>query len=629
MASKGMTVFTHQGEDFNINDPNNAPEFDSSVSYAVGQYCTYQGSLYRFVMPHSAGAWSVAHAQVATVGEDIQTVKTDLEKFNASGVYEKEFYLLGGSAVYINSENIIFPKGHDIFIKVENIDSNVLNGSACQNTLNFASYGTANNPLAGRIVTNLPQDTTAVGYYIPANAIGNAGKIKMTITDMGQVPYNQLRDVLGNFGNKVSTTIAKGYSDDDGNSFTSTEVARTRTVSVTKVTNKTIALYCPLPMSKFRIGIRIKNSNVGQLAVLASYASSNWQNSNWFDNRTPRAGETYYIDVPESMTSGMNYLMFRIGGAGTALEFEYYVADMDKFANFPEGVGELFALKAKEAETAGAEGLGYDCDIIFWGDSITAGAGASDAANCYVKKCCQMLNTSKFINAGVGGETIWTISARQGGTTVMAPAADLSSAQFALTDENGNPVRPLVGGYLVGPDIITRSITINGISGQLARVSSDVYKIENISATLACASPIRFPGAAYKSKITVIFAGTNNWSSDNPTGDIPYLRDMISRIENDHYVIVGIYKENSPEYDAAMAEEFGSHFINMRNLLSQYGLAINGMTPTASDTAAMSAGLVPPSLLSDEIHPNDYGHLAIATIIYNQILFLGYDRLIK
>ena len=628
MASKGISVFTHQGEDYNITDQNNAPEFDSTVSYAAGEYCTYNGNLYRFRMPHSAGAWSSAHVEEAKIGGDIRTVKTDIETFNATGKYEKVFSILGGTANYIYSENITFPKGHDIYIEVENVDSNVLNGNACQNMLNYAQYGSLNNPLAGRRIGELPEDVTAVGYYIPGNAIGNSGRIKMTITDMGQVPYNQLRDVFGNFGNKISTTLSKGYSDDDGNSFTASETARTMNVSVTKVANKTIALVLPLTLATFRIGVRIKSSNIGQMVVMTTYASSNWTNGYWLDDRTPKAGEVFFVDVPASATSGKNFLMFRCGSTGTAIEFDYYLADMDKFNAFPAGVGELYALKAREAEVSGAEGLPYDCDIIFWGDSITAGAGATDQANCYVRKCCDMLNTSKFINAGVGGETIWTIAARQGGTTVMAPAQDLATAQFALTDENGNPVRPLVGGYLVGPDIVTRAITINGIDGQLARISSDVYKIENINTTLACPAPIKFPGSAYKSKITVLFAGTNNWSSSAPEADIPYLKDMISRIGNDHYIVIGIYKENSPEYDAAMASEFGSHFINMRNLLSQYGLAINGMTPTASDTAAMNAGLVPPSLLSDDIHPNDYGHLAIATILYNQILFLGYDKLI-
>ena len=72
MAVKGMSVFTHQGEDYTINDPNIAPEFDVSVANTEGEYVYYQGDLYRFDAAYDANtAWSSRSKTKVKLGEDI------------------------------------------------------------------------------------------------------------------------------------------------------------------------------------------------------------------------------------------------------------------------------------------------------------------------------------------------------------------------------------------------------------------------------------------------------------------------------------------------------------------------------------------------------------------------------
>lgn len=71
MATKGMTVFTQNGEDFIINDPNIANEFSTGTAYAVGDHVTYQGKLYVFTAAHSAGAWNAAHVVQKIIGEEL------------------------------------------------------------------------------------------------------------------------------------------------------------------------------------------------------------------------------------------------------------------------------------------------------------------------------------------------------------------------------------------------------------------------------------------------------------------------------------------------------------------------------------------------------------------------------
>lgn len=87
MATRGMAVFTHQGTDYTINDPNIANEFSATKNYAVGDFCYYQGDLYRFIVAHSAGAWNGDHvekkllyAALRELRQEIEAVDTDIRE---------------------------------------------------------------------------------------------------------------------------------------------------------------------------------------------------------------------------------------------------------------------------------------------------------------------------------------------------------------------------------------------------------------------------------------------------------------------------------------------------------------------------------------------------------------------
>lgn len=74
MAIKGLSVFTHQGEDYTINDPNNAAEFNASETYDAGAYVTYQGDLYRITAAHASGTtWANTSKTQVTIGNEIKT----------------------------------------------------------------------------------------------------------------------------------------------------------------------------------------------------------------------------------------------------------------------------------------------------------------------------------------------------------------------------------------------------------------------------------------------------------------------------------------------------------------------------------------------------------------------------
>lgn len=61
-----------------------APAFSTIKDYQVGQYVTYNGDFYRFILPHSAGSWNTADVEQTDIGKDLSDVNK--LKFPVSGV---------------------------------------------------------------------------------------------------------------------------------------------------------------------------------------------------------------------------------------------------------------------------------------------------------------------------------------------------------------------------------------------------------------------------------------------------------------------------------------------------------------------------------------------------------------
>ena len=130
-------------------------------------------------------------------------------------------------------------------------------------------------------------------------------------------------------------------------------------------------------------------------------------------------------------------------------------------------------------------------------------------------------------------------------------------------------------------------------------------------------------------KRLLIWIGTNDTAQS--TGLI--IDDLIERIwamihnnASGQYIVMGltINYSNRTELEKRMELEFGRRFLNLREYLLSYGLSDNNLTATAEDTAAISAGNMPPSILDDGTHFNDYGYQAVANAVYQRGQLLGY-----
>lgn len=78
------------------------------------------------------------------------------------------------------------------------------------------------------------------------------------------------------------------------------------------------------------------------------------------------------------------------------------------------------------------------------------------------------------------------------------------------------------------------------------------------------------------------------------------------------------------DINAALAEEWGDNFLDIRSYFLTEGLEAAGITPTEEDLANIERGEIPASLLSDGLHGNDHFYRLLAEQVYQKIIDLGY-----
>jgi lysophospholipase L1-like esterase len=269
-------------------------------------------------------------------------------------------------------------------------------------------------------------------------------------------------------------------------------------------------------------------------------------------------------------------------------------------------------------------GQSFDTDLLFWGDSLTAGAGGGNTS--YPKVCAETLGLTR-INAGVGGETANTISARQGGNNVIIPAGAVNGTYATLSDIFGASIAPLLQGN--GSDS-GNALIIDGQTCTLTHGSSG-YTISGYTGDEITVPKIaRFRGSDFTGKVVVIFVGQNGATFTGLTGvdaRIAIIDSMIKHIGHDRYVIMGLSTGTNTSREAddnQMLAHYGNKFFPTRKLLVNYGLTINGLTPTTQDETDIANGTVPTQLRSDGTHMNAYGYTAIGKLLADKIRSLGY-----
>ena len=303
--------------------------------------------------------------------------------------------------------------------------------------------------------------------------------------------------------------------------------------------------------------------------------------------------------------------------------------------------------------------------IVCWGDSLTAGAGGNGvtypkALEAYIRKeiCNQyslisqlsgeatyLIDASDYeikipvVNMGVGGENTLTISGRNGAIPYVVsqeftiPKSKIP-VEISFTSQNGEKVAPLRQG-----DQGVNPVVIDGVEGVLSirqeSSDSEEYTYYFTRTTVGDSKSIQ-PGkeiitAASQENldyITVIFMGQNG----GYTGFEDLIRQQRAIIEHqtankDRYIIVGLHTgtaESRNALETALENEYGAHYINLREYMSTQAMTDAGLIPTDADIEKMQMGATPDSLLTDVVHFNSVGYELVGKLIYKRMDELGY-----
>jgi lysophospholipase L1-like esterase len=307
-------------------------------------------------------------------------------------------------------------------------------------------------------------------------------------------------------------------------------------------------------------------------------------------------------------------------------------------------VGDIYQVTQVEDESITLSKLNYDIDnslksITCWGDSITAGAGGSGTK--YPLVLAELCGRTVY-NAGVGGESSATISARQGGTVMLVNDFTIPSTTTAvqiadyynpILNNQGKAVYPLRqgNGYV-------NTCSIGGVEGTLSRTQTSstskdlVYYFTRTEAgnevIIDRPTPIITAGQIdRRSDIMIIFIGQNGGydTTEELINQIKAMVDFNDSIKTE-YIVLGLTSGTaesraSMEYD--FSEAFGRRYINLREYISAYGLDDAELTATKEDLEDMAEGSIPASLRYDNVHFNAYGYTVIGNLIYKKLLELN------
>lgn len=112
-AFKLMTDTVHEADSAHIaqNTANFASAFSDTVSYAVGDYVTYNNVLYRCTTAHTAGVWVAGHFTQVTVGESLKPMEAKVPTTGLGTGINKQDIVSGAANTVLNIPAYHFSTG--------------------------------------------------------------------------------------------------------------------------------------------------------------------------------------------------------------------------------------------------------------------------------------------------------------------------------------------------------------------------------------------------------------------------------------------------------------------------------------------------------------------------------------
>jgi len=156
-----------------------AEDFSASKAYAAGDYCYYNGTLYKFKTAHAAGAWTTSDVEAAKLAGDVSSLKESINKLNASALIVEE-----ASGIVANIKDGTNTAVNELSIEVKAIQS----GSGNPSPTNIRPITGFSNAIITRVGKNLLPNNSSVfqtkgAYKVFDTGIRNGENLYMSFED--------------------------------------------------------------------------------------------------------------------------------------------------------------------------------------------------------------------------------------------------------------------------------------------------------------------------------------------------------------------------------------------------------------------------------------------------------------
>ena len=269
--------------------------------------------------------------------------------------------------------------------------------------------------------------------------------------------------------------------------------------------------------------------------------------------------------------------------------------------------------------------------IDAFGDSLTQ--------NDYTTALAELLPQGvEVVNHGTYGQSSGMIAVRQGGITLSVDAVTIPEQgpvavvpQASIGEWNDGAVE---SAWAAG--------TVADVAGTLTRAEDGGWVFTRSvpgspvaveSGTAFISGEAQRPGA---DAILISWVGRNDIAFDWPdemSGAVAATQSMIEHQSDARrrFLVVSVTTAVSEpvgsagyvtvaEINAGLQTAWPANFVDVRRHIIDHGLDIAGITPTAADSAAIAADTLPPSLMADDVHPNELCRdLVIAPFMLDQL----------
>lgn len=285
--------------------------------------------------------------------------------------------------------------------------------------------------------------------------------------------------------------------------------------------------------------------------------------------------------------------------------------------------------------------------IVCWGDDMTYGRGGVETSYPHILEDLLTENgySIPVYNFGISGEDSLTVFGRMGAIPFVVDEFKLDENatlyEVKVTSSyNNKEVNPLM--QKRNPGVNPSSIM--GIDGTLYGwvEPADLSKLGAFffgrtytgdAVVVPKGTEIVTNGTTYKDYIHIVAVGENGGWDENIYNLVEQHRLFVEYLEGsknaDSYIILGMIKGNADENhetELLMSENFGEHYVNLREYLAGDAMNDLGLVPTDRDREMMAEGIVPESLMADENNLNDDGYKAVGQLVYDRLTELGYVR---